>query len=203
MHLRRPLTALLLTLIVSASLAAPSSRGPAPAGARRPSAADIERIREALQARQAERATLSERESLIPWKQLADTPDQKTGDRCVLVRLRNQTNVFRAAWTFTPERGNAAAPVRTLLCWRGEQWIALPPGEWRGEVALGRLSGARAYRFPLAELKGRRGEVYELTLDGPVEQEALAMERAAMRKLEALAARMREPEKKKPDAAAE
>ena len=160
-------------------LAPPAMPGQAP---RRPTPAAVEEIREQLRQRQAERQALAERQELIPWRQLALSPDQQAGSRSVLVRLSNTMNFYRAVWTFTPEAGNLAAPVRLLLCWRGEQWIALPPGRWQATVALGRADSVRAFRIPVAPIEVRRGQVYELALSGAVEQAVSAMEAAAQKR---------------------
>src|SRR5690242_7018661 len=116
---------------------------------RRPTAGEIEEIRSQMRQRQAERNAVNERESRIPWRQLAESPDQRLGDKYVLVRLSNEMNLHNAVWTFTPGAGTTAAPIRALLCWRGEQWIALAPGRWQAAVAIGRPDSACAFRYPM------------------------------------------------------
>jgi hypothetical protein len=130
---------------------------------------------------------------------LAVSPDQLAGGKAVLVHLANSMNFYRAAWTFTPAAGNPARPVRLFQCWRGEQWIALSPGAWEATVAIGRPTGARAIRLPIAPLTGRRGEVYELALTGAVEQSVMALEREEAKKREDAAQHLQAPEAADPD----
>jgi hypothetical protein len=162
-------------------------------------------MRETIRARQAEREELAQRELLIPWTQLAESPDQLAGKKMVLIRLTNAMNLHRAVWTFTPAEASsraddaAARPVRVPQCWRGEQWIALAPGEWTATVAIGRPTGGRAIRLPIAPLAGRRGQVYELALTGEVEREVAALERVEARKhAEAAKHLLAPPESNKP-----
>lgn len=160
---------------------------------KRASAQAIAEIRDRIRRQQAVREEVQERQALVPWHQLAESPDPAVGKKMVLVRLSNTMNFFRAVWTFNLGEENTAQPVRVLLCWRGEQWIALPPGNWQVTLAVGREDGAQSFRFPIAPLSGRRGEVYELTLTGQTEQSILALERAEARKAAEVRQRLQKP----------
>ncbi len=122
-----------------------------------------------LQARQRQRQDRESTAPLVPWRPLTSLPQVRLSRAVALVRLDNQMETWRAVWTFEP-LDSSAASVRVLLCWRGEEWLALAPGRWRVTLAAGRPDLEKAFRYDLGTVVAEKGKAYELVMGGEMEK---------------------------------
>jgi hypothetical protein len=135
-------------------------------------------MRENLQQRQRERESRQTLTHLAPWRPLTEAPEPQLGRERAAVRLVNQTVAFRAVWIFEPVDIPEARPVRALLGWRGEDWVALAPGAWRVRLIVGQ-PGGRGLAQPAQEVRAGRGKAYELAIAREAEPTLREQARAA------------------------
>ena len=60
--------------------------------------------------------------------------------------------------------------LRVVLCRRGEQWIALRPGQWRVSCMVGQPSGAARLTLAEREVNARGDMYYQLVLTRDIEE---------------------------------
>ena len=149
-----------------------------PAQAPTPTGQELEALRREMQVSQRQREALQSAADLVPWRPLTSLPEIRLSKDAALVRLVNQMDPWRAVWIFEPLEGKKPS-VRILLCWRGEQWIALAPGRWRVRLVVGRPDSNVTFRHQLDSVDTEKGKAYELALGEEMEQMLKERERAA------------------------
>lgn len=146
-----------------------------------PSQAQVESMRRELQASQRRREAQQATSELVPWRTLSTAPDLKALRRQGAVRLVNDMNQLRAVWLLEPADGQTTETLRVPLPMQEAQWLTLEPGRWRVTLVAGPPDASRPLRVTLGTHEVRRGQAYEINLDGEVEQELKRRLRLARR----------------------